>query len=82
MNAQEYYQSLLSQGYSTEAAKTHTQQDYSDFVGDGPAPLLSESQAISSHSPASMEMNTENILTGISNIPLSGLVGAESRYKG
>lgn len=82
MNAQEYYQSLLSQGYSSEAATIHTQQDYPDFVADGSAPQMASSQANASSLPASMEKDTGDITAGTPNTNLGGLVAAESIYKG
>lgn len=84
MNAQEYYQSLLSQGNSAEVATTQTQQHYPDFVGSAHQILVS--QAITSPPIESM-MNTGNtpaesknkgkkfhILNGVCGILLSLLI--------
>ena len=82
MDAQEYYQSLLSQGYTPEIANTHTQQHYPEFVGNEPVPQIPVSQAPTSPPPVSMMMNTPNLISGTPNMPIGGLVIGEPKNKG
>lgn len=82
MDAQEYFQSLLSQGYTAEIATTHTQQHYPDFVRSEPAPQIPISQAPTAPPIASAMISTGNLISGTTNMPIGGLVIGETKNKG
>ena len=64
MQAQEYHQSLISQGYSAEQAKQYTVQHYPDFEPTMPTPNVAH------HLP---EIPVSMPLPGISPLPLGDL---------